>query len=378
MNQIRSFNTADTIQNMVQQLKGRQNTDNLSGLMPDKENPQGMSDFREMLLGRQPESGMTKEQEQTLEMAAAGMQQAGGLIFAEQILMPEAQTAVIGGVSVDMAVTAVDIQPVQMTDDALNAENPGADTAVTEVIENTAALDDMFSDNMSEQAKPVQVTKMAEGQPTQLSHIAVKGQKTVQEDTGENTENLLKTSERVPEEQELKETTSEVRTLNWQETLLNRQGIVTKAAEPQAHEVVKVNVPEEIMDNLAHTTVEKVRAGVRAFEIQIEPENLGKIAVKVEYHNGSAMISIVCSETKTLELLKNHADDLGAMIQKNLQQETIVYVDETKAEAFEQQGGGNSDAGRESEWERHKEERQRRMRRGGSRFLQELRLGLLE
>ena len=72
-------------------------------------------------------------------------------------------------------------------------------------------------------------------------------------------------------------------------------------------------------------------------------------------------------------------NDISTVVQKNLQQETIVLVDEKRPEAYEQQqGNGNSDAGRESEWERQKEERKRKERSNANRFLQELRLGLLE
>ena len=80
-----------------------------------------------------------------------------------------------------------------------------------------------------------------------------------------------------------------------------------------------------------------------------------------------------------MEIVKQNVNDISTVVQKNLQQETVVLVDEKRPETYEQQqGNGNSDAGRESEWERQKEERKRKERSNANRFLQELRLGLLE
>ncbi len=150
----------------------------------------------------------------------------------------------------------------------------------------------------------------------------------------------------------------------------------TEVKKPIVQETMKVNTKEEIPQQLAKRIVEQSTKAVREFEIQIEPKNLGKMAVKLEYRNGEALISIVCTEPKTLELVKNHVNDIRMVVQRNLQEDMTVFVDEKKAETFAQQEQGNSDAGRESEWERQKEKRKREAQVGSHRFLQELRLGL--
>ncbi len=159
--------------------------------------------------------------------------------------------------------------------------------------------------------------------------------------------------------------------------LSQQQVVQKKEFHPTTfHETMKVTSKEEIPQNLATKIVEHATKGIQEFEIQIEPENLGKMAVKLEYRNGEALISIVCTEPKTLELVKNHVEDIRSVVQRNLQEDMTVFVDEKKAETFAQQDQGNSDAGRESEWERQKEKRKREAQVGSHRFLQELRLGL--
>ena len=73
---------------------------------------------------------------------------------------------------------------------------------------------------------------------------------------------------------------------------------------------------------------------MREFEIQIEPKHLGKIAVKVEYHEWTGGNLDYLFGEQNLEILKQNVDDISHIVQKNLQEETIVYVDEKKTEAF--------------------------------------------
>lgn len=379
MKQVQSFSSADMVQSMMPNLKGRQKGTNLEGMLQNGENPQGMMNFKGLLLGRQEISGMTKEQEQTLAMAAAGMTGFGAFMLQETT-----------GSDAQMAAAGLTVLPGAL---AGGQEAAGMQTVNAHGILTAGDGAEPVDSSQGAFAEGILETADA-AQPVQMTAVLHAGsQEAGEQNADDGTQSLLKMPETSDEAKpEVSEDTSgeakleasensagEAKVLNWQETMFMQQDIAAKAAEkPQTHETMKVQVPNEIPKSLSELTAQKVKEGVQSFEIQIEPENLGKIAVKVEYHSNQAMISIVCSETKTLELLRNHADDIGAVIQKNLQQETIVYVDERKAEAFYQQDSGNSDAGRESEWERHKEERQRKMRNGGSRFLQELRLGLLE
>lgn len=56
--------------------------------------------------------------------------------------------------------------------------------------------------------------------------------------------------------------------------------------ESQTTEHVHVSKPEEIPQKLTEELVVKTSKGVKEFEIQLEPANLGKIAIKVNYEQG--------------------------------------------------------------------------------------------
>lgn len=334
-----------------------QGTGGMSGMFQSGQDANGMMNFKGLLQGAQLMqekellSGMTKEQEQTLALLAAGMQNV------TNVVLPDMQNnGTEPGIPGNVAESIVSIQTLKLGQtERMTAEVPGTDGQMPDAAENSKAVDE--------------------------DSIVTLEQTTVRQDESlKETGNVALKSK--PDDKEVKETKE---TAELADAAVGKTGVKAQAVSERTdvqttttQDVMKAADPQEIPTNLADKILEKAEKGVREFEIQIEPKHLGKIAVKVEYHEGQAAISIICSESKTLEILKQNVDDISHIVQKNLQEETIVYVDEKKTEHFEQQGNGNNDAGRESEWERQKEERRRRSRSSANRFLQELRLGLLE
>lgn len=139
-------------------------------------------------------------------------------------------------------------------------------------------------------------------------------------------------------------------------------------------EKMHVERPEEIPQKLSEELLAKTAVGVKEFEIQIEPEHLGKIAIKVLYEQGQTTISIACSEKKTQELIGLNAREIGNVMERNLGEETTVFVEEQKPDYMNQ--NDNDHAGRESEQERQKEEQRKQQTGDSAQFLQKLRLGL--
>lgn len=135
---------------------------------------------------------------------------------------------------------------------------------------------------------------------------------------------------------------------------------------------------EEIPQLLSKQIAEHAAKGRTEFEIQIAPEHLGKIAVRVLYENGQTSISILCSEKQTFDIVGKHAGEIGVYMEKNLG-ETSVYVEQNQPDYQDRQDTGYNQAGRESEQQRQREqsEKQRAKEEAGQ-FLQKLRLGLLE
>ena len=108
----------------------------------------------------------------------------------------------------------------------------------------------------------------------------------------------------------------------------------------------------------------KASSGRNEFEIQITPKHLGEITVRIAQEDGCSVVSIICSEKKTME--------------QNLGKPTEIYVDEQKSETLWQDGQQDQDhSGRESEQYRQKEEQEKMQKAENTRFLQELRLGLI-
>lgn len=148
----------------------------------------------------------------------------------------------------------------------------------------------------------------------------------------------------------------------------------TKRAVPQ--ETIHVSQPEELPKELTKELVLKTTAGQNEFEIQITPKHLGDITVRVLHQDGMSVVSIVCSEKKTMELLAQSAKDIGAVMEQNLGKPTEIYVEKHEGENFWQEQQENDHAGRESEQQRQREQQEKMKAAKSTRFLQELRLGL--
>lgn len=148
----------------------------------------------------------------------------------------------------------------------------------------------------------------------------------------------------------------------------------TKGAVPQ--ETIHVSQPEELPKELTKELVLKTTAGQNEFEIQITPKHLGDITVRVLHQDGMSVVSIVCSEKKTMELLAQSAKDIGAVMEQNLGKPTEIYVEKHEGENFWQEQQENDHAGRESEQQRQREQQEKMKAAKSARFLQELRLGL--
>lgn len=148
--------------------------------------------------------------------------------------------------------------------------------------------------------------------------------------------------------------------------------------ESQTTEHVHVSKPEEIPQKLTEELVVKTSKGVKEFEIQLEPANLGKIAIKVNYEQGQTIISILCTEKRTLELISHNAREIGYVMEQNLGDTTTVYVDKQENDYLHQQGRDQDHTGRDSEQERQREENRKNQTDDSHQFIQKLRLGLMQ
>lgn len=155
---------------------------------------------------------------------------------------------------------------------------------------------------------------------------------------------------------------------------------VSSARETQhvQTQTMHVSQPEEIPEKLPAEMLTQISKGVKEFEIQIAPEHLGKIAIKVLYEDDQTIISIACSEKKTMDIMGHHAREIGDIMERNLGTATEIYVEEKAEDYLNQKGNENDQSGRESEQDRQREESRKQKTDDSGQFLQKLRLGLVE
>lgn len=155
------------------------------------------------------------------------------------------------------------------------------------------------------------------------------------------------------------------------------QAPVRNIQEEIPQEVTKVHVaqPEELPEKLTDQILGKMQEGVDSFEIEIEPANLGKIAVKIQYQDGQATVSIFCTEKRALEVLGDRAREIGVIIDKNLGGETKIIVEKQEPDYLNRNNDENQQ-GKQDEREQQKENHQKQDSEDSEQFLQKLRLGL--
>lgn len=146
--------------------------------------------------------------------------------------------------------------------------------------------------------------------------------------------------------------------------------------KPQEVTTVHVAQPEELPEKLTDQILGKMEEGIQSFEIEIEPENLGKISVKIMYEDGQATVSILCTEKKALDVLGTHAREIGGIIDRNLGGETKIIVEKQDPDYLNQNKDENQQ-GKQNEQEQRKEEQKKQDTQDSEQFFQKLRLGLM-
>lgn len=148
--------------------------------------------------------------------------------------------------------------------------------------------------------------------------------------------------------------------------------------KPQAAQGQTVDMadPKTGVQNLAKYMSEQINQGKNAFELWLEPANLGKIGVKVAYEGGRAMIQILCMSSKAMEIVAQNAKTLGTIIQQNTGTNTLVVVEQPERQDYLQQEAQQQNRGDEQQDEKKKDKDNNDEEAEAESFLQQLRLGL--
>ncbi|MGB5824011.1 MAG: flagellar hook-length control protein FliK [Proteocatella sp.] len=113
-------------------------------------------------------------------------------------------------------------------------------------------------------------------------------------------------------------------------------------------------------------------AGDNEYEIQLEPEQLGKIKVKISFEQGQTNISLICTNSKTLNLLSENISSLSQLIQDNTKTEVTVNTQEENDYV--------NDGQRQNEKQQQQEQRNRQNGKEDQNpeFIDQMKLGLWE
>lgn len=143
-----------------------------------------------------------------------------------------------------------------------------------------------------------------------------------------------------------------------------------KAEVPVYHHHVENE--QALSSDLSKIISGQVKAGQKELEIQLEPQNLGKITIKVSSHDNQTTIALLCSEEKTLNLLAQNAKELGAIMENNLGVPAQILVDKQAPDYLNQE----NNQGDNQQKEQQKEKQREKKHSGGGDFIQKLRLGM--
>lgn len=135
---------------------------------------------------------------------------------------------------------------------------------------------------------------------------------------------------------------------------------------------VNENNPEELEAKLSEQILSQIRTGKNNLELQLEPHNLGKILLKISYEENQVNVSIVCSESKTLKLLSHSANEIGSILEANVERPFQVMVDKQEADYLQNQQQNQQD-GRQEQQQHHQQ--QNHTDDNAEDFIQKLRLG---
>lgn len=140
----------------------------------------------------------------------------------------------------------------------------------------------------------------------------------------------------------------------------------------------KVNInSEKFVDELAEKIIIQADGKDSEFEIAVEPENLGKINIKITFENNHTVITLACSNNKTANLLSDNIKALSVAIESNTGNQATVNVKNEKESTYDQQNNSYDGRGQNSHREDSQNERKKKEAET-DKFIHQMRLGLIE
>jgi flagellar hook-length control protein FliK len=102
---------------------------------------------------------------------------------------------------------------------------------------------------------------------------------------------------------------------------------------------------EQLTDKILH----KVDLNVQEFDIQLYPKELGEVHINVVFDSGKAVVSLICANEKAQQLLNAHAGDIRTIIETHTGNQTVVDVQKSERDMYQQQNPDGQSRGRQAQ-----------------------------
>ena len=158
--------------------------------------------------------------------------------------------------------------------------------------------------------------------------------------------------------------------------LNNDLSAMNRAQKSEQPEIIKVKVGDMQKAGSAEFTkavaenIEIMKNGADSYEIQLDPENLGKIKVNISFEQGQTNISLTCTNARTAGLLAENASMLAQIIQENNGTSASVNVQDESGYLSQEKG--------ENQNQQSHQQRQNQRSDENQEFSDQIKLGLWE
>ena len=158
--------------------------------------------------------------------------------------------------------------------------------------------------------------------------------------------------------------------------LNNDLSAMNRAQKSEQPEIIKVKVGDMQKAGSAEFTkavaenIEIMKNGADSYEIQLDPENLGKIKVNISFEQGQTNISLTCTNARTAGLLAENASMLAQIIQENNGTSASVNVQDESGYLSQEKGGNQNQQSHQQRQNQSSDENQE--------FSDQIKLGLWE
>ena len=147
-----------------------------------------------------------------------------------------------------------------------------------------------------------------------------------------------------------------------------------KAVPVKVGETPRTAKEQPVEEQIAPKVTEALRSGETRVELQLTPENLGKVTVEMTWsQDGGLVVQIHAENRETQNLLNKNTTNLAELLGRETQREVRVEVprqeESQRQDLYEQQ--------QEQQRRQQQQEQRRKQAASGEDFLQQLRLGLI-